>query len=206
MKTGFSSNLDMSITSFDELHNRFKNSMLRLDTKMRNCIQPVEMLAVTIRYLASGHTFTDMSFEYRLGISTISIIVKEVCQAMWSIMKSECMPIPGKEMWELIALKFEQRANFPHCLGAVNGKHIRIINPLGSMYHNYKGYASVVLMAVADSESSSSSSSSSSSTAYHSPLLDIGLSKCTPLRSILGYSHPAPASHLFGFGVLLYIF
>lgn len=93
-----------------------------------------------------------MSFEYRLGISTISVIVKEVCQAMWSIMKFECMPIPGKEMWESIALKFEQRANFPHCLGAVDGKHIRIINPLGSMYHNYKGYASVVLMAVADSE------------------------------------------------------
>lgn len=66
---------------------------------------------------------------------------------MWSI-----MPIPGKEMWELIALKSEQRANFPHCLGAVDGKHIRIINPLGSMYHNYKGYASVVLMAVANSE------------------------------------------------------
>ncbi|RVE46148.1 hypothetical protein evm_009222 [Chilo suppressalis] len=32
--------------------------------------------------------------------------------------------------------------------------------------------------------------------AYPSPLLDIGLSNCTPLRSILGYSHPAPASHL----------
>ncbi|RVE45949.1 hypothetical protein evm_009422 [Chilo suppressalis] len=37
---------------------------------------------------------------------------------------------------------------------------------------------------------------SSSSTAYLSPMLDIGLSKCTPLRSILGYSNPAPASHL----------
>lgn len=67
-------------------------------------------------------------------------------------MKSECIPIPGKEMWESIALIFEQRVNFPHCLGAVDGKHIRIINPLGSMYHNYKCYASVVLMATADSE------------------------------------------------------
>ncbi|RVE42396.1 hypothetical protein evm_012955 [Chilo suppressalis] len=34
----------------------------------------------------------------------------------------------------------------------------------------------------------------SSSTAYPSPLLDIGLSNCTLLRSILGYAHPAPAS------------
>jgi hypothetical protein len=38
------------------------------------------------------------------------------------------------------------------------------------------------------------SSSSSSSSAHHSPLLDIGLSKFSPSRSILGYSHPAPAS------------
>nr|XP_032516719.1 uncharacterized protein LOC116769667 [Danaus plexippus plexippus] len=36
---------------------------------------------------------------------------------------------------------------------------------------------------------------SSSSSAYIGPLLNIGLSNCTPLRSIFGYSHPAPASH-----------
>ncbi|CAH0690093.1 unnamed protein product [Spodoptera exigua] len=41
-----------------------------------------------------------------------------------------------------------------------------------------------------------SSSSSSSSSALFSPLLDIGLSYCTPLGSIFGHSHPAPASHL----------
>jgi hypothetical protein len=32
--------------------------------------------------------------------------------------------------------------------------------------------------------------------AHHSPLLDIGLSNCSPYRSIFGYSHPAPASLL----------
>jgi hypothetical protein len=36
--------------------------------------------------------------------------------------------------------------------------------------------------------------SSSSSSAYHSPLLDIGLSNIPPSRSIFGYLHPAPAS------------
>jgi hypothetical protein len=35
---------------------------------------------------------------------------------------------------------------------------------------------------------------SSSSSAHYSPLLDIGLSNLSPSRSILGYSHPAPAS------------
>lgn len=53
----------------------------------------------------------------------------------------------------ILGTNFEKGANFPHCLGAVDGKHIRIINPLGLMlwwFDNYKGYASVVLIAVAD--------------------------------------------------------
>ena len=67
-------------------------------------------------------------------------------------MRSECFPVLCKESWETIASNFERMANFPHRLGAVDGKHIRIVNPLGSMYFNYKGYSSVVLMAVADSD------------------------------------------------------
>lgn len=73
--------------------------------------------------------------------------------SIWSILRLECIPIPTKEQWESIASEFENKANFPHCLGAVDGKHIRIVCPAngGSMYYNYKDYFSVVLIAVADS-------------------------------------------------------
>ena len=52
----------------------------------------------------------------------------------------------------MTALEFEKRANFLHCLGAVDGKHIRVIKPehSGSMFCNYKDFFSVVLMAVLD--------------------------------------------------------
>lgn len=60
-------------------------------------------------------------------------------------------PSPTKEKWEQIAAQFETRANFLHCLGAVDGKHIRIVNLLDSMYFNYKG-SSIVLMVVADAD------------------------------------------------------
>ncbi|KAI8424651.1 hypothetical protein MSG28_003078 [Choristoneura fumiferana] len=40
-----------------------------------------------------------------------------------------------------------------------------------------------------------SSSSSSSSSAYLSPLLDIGVSNCTPLSTTLGHSHPVTVSY-----------
>ena len=57
-------------------------------------------------------------------------------------MRAECIPKPTKETWELIALEFERRANFPHFLGAVDGKHIRVIKPEhgGSMFYNYKDF------------------------------------------------------------------
>jgi hypothetical protein len=39
----------MSVSSFDERLRRLKESLQHRNSKMRNCIQPVEMLAVVIR-------------------------------------------------------------------------------------------------------------------------------------------------------------
>jgi hypothetical protein len=44
-------------------------------------------------------------------------------------MRLECIPKPIKEQWELTALEFKKTANFPHCLGAVDEKYIRVIKP-----------------------------------------------------------------------------
>jgi len=56
------------------------------------------------------------------------------------------------QQWQEVASNFWQLWNFPHCLRAVDGKHIKIMSPVnsGSMYFNYKHYFSVVLMALVD--------------------------------------------------------
>ena len=69
-------------------------------------------------------------------------------------MLRECIPKPTKEQWEMTALEFERRSNFAHCLRAVDGKYMRVIEPehSGSMFYNYKDClpSPLVWMAVAD--------------------------------------------------------
>lgn len=57
-----------------------------------------------------------------------------------------------EEEWQTIAASFQQRWQFPHCLGALDGKHIFIQPPAhsGSTFHNYKGRFSILMMAVVD--------------------------------------------------------
>lgn len=61
------------------------------------------------------------------------------------------LPTSAKE-WIKTAKEFENAWNFPHCLGAIDGKHIVIQSPQhsGTEFYNYKGTYSIVLLAVAD--------------------------------------------------------
>lgn len=57
----------------------------------------------------------------------------------------------GKE----VSNGFQTKVDFPHCIGAVDGKHIRVQKPenSGSVYFNYKEYVLLLLLAfVVDSE------------------------------------------------------
>lgn len=64
------------------------------------------------------------------------------------------MPVPDAAKWKTVANRYYELWNIPNCLGAIDGKHIRIkkFRNTGSQNFNYKGYFSVVLMAVADAD------------------------------------------------------
>lgn len=58
------------------------------------------------------------------------------------------------DQWLDISRKFEEQWNFPHCLGAIDGKHVILQAPIGSgsEYFNYKSFFSIVLFALVDAD------------------------------------------------------
>ena len=125
----------------------------RQDTNFRQAISPGERLAITMRYLVTGDSMQTISFTYRVGHSTISGIIDSTCEALWNVLLSEYMQRPSTPAeWRRIGEGFEHIWNFPHCVGAIDGKHVVMQAPArsGSTFYNYKGTHSVVLMAVCD--------------------------------------------------------
>ena len=114
-------------------------------------ISAAERLTLTIRFLATGETFHSLSFQFRIAVATVSYIVKSVCAAIIQFLGPIHMKVPSTdEEWLEIAQRFQDRWNFPNCVGAIDGKHIVMVPPAnsGSHYFNYKQRHSIVLMAV----------------------------------------------------------
>ena len=103
-------------------------------------------------FLATGDSFTGLKARFRTGKSTIHDVIVETCQAIWECLKEEVMPQPTPKHWEKIEEGFRIRCHFPGCIGALDGKHIRIKAPdnTASLFHNYKSFFSTVLLALVD--------------------------------------------------------
>ena len=143
----------MSPAKFDELLSRVGPVISRRVTRRREPISPRERLAVTLRFLVTGDSMQTISFSFRLGHSTVSYIIENTCDALWEVLSPEFVCVPkSSEEWKRISDGFESVWNFPHCVGAIDGKHILMQAPAnaGSQYYNYKGTHSIVLMAVCD--------------------------------------------------------
>ena len=143
----------MSPESFECLYNLVGPRIEKTNTAMREAISAAERLTLTVHYLAYGGTQQSMSFSYRISRSTVSLIVKETCTAIWDALHQVYLRKPqGSEDWKNISRGFEETWNFPHCIGAVDGKHVAMQCPIksGSLYYNYKGFFSIVLLAACD--------------------------------------------------------
>ncbi|XP_024870596.1 uncharacterized protein LOC112453845 [Temnothorax curvispinosus] len=94
---------------------------------IREPISAAERLSLTLRFLASGDSMSSMSYQYLIGLTTISNIIEETCNAIWICLQKKVLPSSLTETeWLNIAHEFEEKWNFHHCVGAIDGKHVLI--------------------------------------------------------------------------------
>ncbi|XP_064624570.1 uncharacterized protein LOC135486037 [Lineus longissimus] len=87
--------------------------------------------------------------------SSIGKHVLATCEVLWKVLQPVELPKPTEQQWISMAKRFGSLWDYPFAVGAIDGKHIALVNPSnsGSMYYNYKGFPSIVLMALSDADS-----------------------------------------------------
>nr|XP_054774507.1 putative nuclease HARBI1 [Lytechinus pictus] len=129
----------------------------RIKKSQRNR-QPLEAglkLAITLRYMVTGNSYKSLQYSFRVAHNTISVFIPEVCQAIVEEYKDEVFDFPTtSDGWKKVAETFCKRWNFHHVCGALDGKHVAVRRPRtsGSLYYNYKGFFSIILLALVDAD------------------------------------------------------
>ncbi|XP_063837811.1 uncharacterized protein LOC135086917 [Ostrinia nubilalis] len=98
-----------------------------------------ETCNITLRYLATGDSYSSLQYTFHVSKQTISTIIPEL--------------LVSEQDWKAVSKDFEEKWNFSHTVGALDGKHITIQAPIhsGTEYFNYKKFFSIVLLALVDS-------------------------------------------------------
>lgn len=102
-------------------------------------------------FLTTGATTVTLAHIYRVGPCSAGRIIKQVCRALVWKLKKKYIQVPSTDAeWMEVVNGFDQRWHYPGCVGALDGKHIRMRKPAksGSYFYNYKGYFSIILMAL----------------------------------------------------------
>ncbi|XP_063683910.1 uncharacterized protein LOC134818332 [Bolinopsis microptera] len=117
-------------------------------------MSPEAKLACTLNYLRSGSSFTVLAIWWSISSQHLDFVVKQVCQALCDLLsvEADCRP-KSLEDWLKIADEFDSRWRLPHCLGAVDGKQVKVVKHprSGCLLHNYKD-ESIILLAVVDAK------------------------------------------------------
>ncbi|XP_062704016.1 uncharacterized protein LOC134286423, partial [Aedes albopictus] len=110
--------LRMTAKEFDYLLKLVTPYIEKQDTYMRKSISPGERLALTLRYLATGESFSSLQYLFRIPQCTISQIIPEVLDAIYMVLRKDFMKVPStKDEWKEVATKFDRLWNFPNCIG-----------------------------------------------------------------------------------------
>ena len=141
-------NLRMSRQTFTLLCQALSPFVSSKKMHLRKPISVQKKVAVTLYYLSDGGRLRKTANAFGLAVSTVSVIVKNVTQAISTHLASTYIKLPTSEQEvQESAANFFKRFGFPQCLCAVDGTHIPMLKPNENptAYINRKGYHSLNL-------------------------------------------------------------
>lgn len=96
----------------------------------------------------------DIALSYRMHASTVASMLKETLPAIWDCLRPLVLARPSTQRWCDIAREYLDKWDFPNRIGSIDGKHfaIKCPNKSGSDFYNYKGFYSLIMLAIADAK------------------------------------------------------
>ncbi|XP_077182266.1 M-phase inducer phosphatase 3 isoform X3 [Paroedura picta] len=142
-------NFRMSRGTFFELVEALRGRMERQVTGMRRPVPVEKRVAAALWYLATPQYFWTVAQQFGLRVTTVGDILKEFCLAMEAELFSKVVCLRDHLGASMDGFA---RLGFPHCFAAVDGSHIPIRAPGGSIkeYGNRKDFCSVLLQGTVD--------------------------------------------------------
>jgi hypothetical protein len=151
----FQNSKRMPPAMFDEIVQRLTPALTKETTNWRAPLNPGLKVSLTLRHLASGAKYREMQYGWMVYHNTVSLVLREVCAAIVEEFRDELLAPPQTAAeWRQISDNWMNSSNFPHVIGAIDDKHIACKSPanIRSDYLNYKGFFSVILLAVVTSD------------------------------------------------------
>ena len=91
--------------------------LVKKDTRMRNAISLAEQPVVTLRFLATGESFTSLQYEFRINKGSPSIVIPKVCKVIYSVLSHVTACPSTTAEWFEISHRFLYMWQLPNCLG-----------------------------------------------------------------------------------------
>ncbi|XP_033231564.1 uncharacterized protein LOC117182584 [Belonocnema kinseyi] len=138
----------MSVQTYEKLLGKIGSRLFSAQTRP-NTITSSEKFPVTLRYLATGESYTSLSRSFQIGVSTVNKFIHETLGIIWDKLQQDVLVLPDSaDKWFQIIDEFDQIWQFPNCFGAIDEKQAQPRS--GSDYYNYKHFHSIILLAMCD--------------------------------------------------------
>ncbi|XP_065903783.1 uncharacterized protein [Dysidea avara] len=146
-------NFRISWETFYYLCQKLGPVIQRENTQLRNAIPVNKRLAMTLWCLATCSEYRTIAHLFGVARCTVCVILHDTCKAIISVLQKQFIKFPCGEVLKTAAEEFKSKTGMIQCVGSIDGCHIPITPPALNRtdYYNRKGWYSVVLQAIVDS-------------------------------------------------------